>query len=134
MEAFCESYGLKNVIKVPTCHKNPQNLSCIDLILTNSSLSFQSSGVIDAGLSNFRKMTVTVMKTTFQQLDPKIVRYRDYRDYSNYSFREELLSTLVMENVNGLQKFIDIFLKTLDKFTPQKKKYSRVNSKPFMNK
>ena len=72
MGAFCESYGLKNVIKVPTCHKNPQNLSCIDLILTNSSLSFQSSGVIDAGLSNFRKMTVTVMKTTFQQLDPKM--------------------------------------------------------------
>ena len=26
-ELFCESYGLRNLIKVPTCHKNPQNLS-----------------------------------------------------------------------------------------------------------
>ena len=23
METFCESYGLKSLIKVPTCHKNP---------------------------------------------------------------------------------------------------------------
>ena len=49
MEAFCESFGLKNFIKVPTCHKNPQNPTCIDLILTNSPLSFQSSGIIETG-------------------------------------------------------------------------------------
>ena len=35
METFCESYGLKNLIKVATCHKNPKNPSCNDLILTN---------------------------------------------------------------------------------------------------
>ena len=40
MVTFCESYALKNLIKVPTCHKNPQKSSCIDLILTNSPLSF----------------------------------------------------------------------------------------------
>ena len=39
METFCESYGLKNLIQVPTCYKNTQNPSCIDLILTNSPLS-----------------------------------------------------------------------------------------------
>ena len=42
-----------------------------------------------------------------------------------------------MENINlsnGLQKFIDICIKTLDKFAPQKKKYSRGNNMPFMNK
>ena len=27
METFCESYGLKKLIKVPTCYKNPQNPS-----------------------------------------------------------------------------------------------------------
>ena len=74
-ETFCESYGSKNLIKVPTCHKNPPNLSCIDLILKNSPLSFQSSGVIETGLSDFHKMIVTVMKITFQKLDPKIIYY-----------------------------------------------------------
>ena len=85
IETFCESYGLKNLIKVPTCYKNPQNPSCIDLILTNSPLSFQSSGVIETGMSDFHKITVTVTKTTFQKLDPKIIHYRDYRKYCNYS-------------------------------------------------
>ena len=88
METFCEYYGLKKLIKVSTCHKNPQNPSCIDLILTNSPLSFQSSGVIETGHSDFHKIIVTVMKTTrFQKLDPKIIHYRDYRKYNNCSFR-----------------------------------------------
>ena len=82
IERFCESYWLKNLIKVPTCHKNPQNLSCIDLILTNSALSSQSSGVIETVLSDLNKMIVTVMKITFQKLDPKIIHHRDYRKYS----------------------------------------------------
>ena len=125
METFCESYGSKNLIKVPTSHKNPPNPSCIDLILKKSPLSFQSSGVIETGLSDFHKMIVTVMKTTFQKLDPKIIHYRDYRKYNNYSFRQDLLSTLIMENINlsnSLEKFIDICMKSLDKFAPRKKK------------
>ena len=42
-----------------------------------------------------------------------------------------------MENINlinGPQKFIDICTKSLDKFAPRKKKYSRSNNMPFMNK
>ena len=106
METFGESCELKNLIKVPTCYKNPQNPSCIDLILT-------------------MMMRVTVMKTTFQKLYPKIIHYRDYRKYCNYSVRGDLLSTLVMEKINlsnGLQKFIDVCIKTLDQFAPRKKK------------
>ena len=74
-------------------------------------MSFQSLGVVETGLSDFRKMIVTVIKTTFQKLDPKIIHYRDYRKYNNYSCRQDLLFTLIMENINssnGLQKFIDI--------------------------
>ena len=77
------------------------------------------------------------MKTTFQKLDPKIIHYRDYRKYCNDSFRQDLLSTMVMENINlsnGLQKCIDICIKTLDKFALRKKKYSRGYNMPFMNK
>ena len=42
-----------------------------------------------------------------------------------------------MENINlnnGLQKFIGICMKTMDKFAPRKIKYSRGNNIPFMNK
>ena len=41
MESFCESYRFKSLIKDLTCFKNPEDPSCIDLILINSPYSFQ---------------------------------------------------------------------------------------------
>ena len=38
------------------CFKNPNNPSCIDLIVTNRPKSFQNSMVIETGLSGFHKM------------------------------------------------------------------------------
>ena len=40
---FCSSYNLTSMINRPTCFKNPENPSCIDLILTNYPRSFQNS-------------------------------------------------------------------------------------------
>ena len=59
---FFEIYNLKNMIKEKTCFKNPSNPSCIDLIITNRLKSFQNYMVIETGLSNFHKMSITVMK------------------------------------------------------------------------
>ena len=70
MEFFCESYRFKSFVKDPTCFKNPESPSCIDLILTNNPYSFQNSWLIETGLSDFHKMVVSVMKTTFQKLKP----------------------------------------------------------------
>ena len=63
IESFCESYRFKSLIKDPTCFKNPESPSCIDLILTNNPYSFQNSWVIETGLSDFHKMIVLVTKT-----------------------------------------------------------------------
>ena len=52
MKSFCESYNLTNLIKQPTCLKNPEKPSCIDLILTNRPKSFQTTCVIETGLPN----------------------------------------------------------------------------------
>ena len=40
---FMSTYNLKSLVKQKTCFKNPDNPSCIDLILTNSPRSFQDS-------------------------------------------------------------------------------------------
>ena len=52
MGDFCGIYNLKNLVKKPTCYKNVENPSCIDLILTNSQHSFQNTRVIETGLSD----------------------------------------------------------------------------------
>ena len=62
---FCLAYSLTGMINKPTYYKNPEKPSCIDLILTNCSRSFQNSCVIETRLSDFFKMVTTVMKTTF---------------------------------------------------------------------
>ena len=52
---FCSSYNLTSMINRPTCFKNPEKPSCIDLILTNCPRSFQNSCAIETGLLDFHK-------------------------------------------------------------------------------
>ena len=138
MKSFLELYGLRNLIPEPACYNNPEKPSSSGLCLTNSSSSFRNSCAIETGLSDFQKMTITVMKTTFQKLKPKLIYYRDYSMFSKDTFREKLLSKSSMQNIsstiNGLQIVLQIFIGFLDKLVPQKKNYNRGNNVPFMNK
>ena len=119
-----------------TCFKNPDNPSCIDLILTNCSRSIQNSGVIETGLSDFHKLVVTVMKTTFKKSKPKIITYRSYKSFSNDRFREALQQIECNENNcdSRFGKFISSCNRIFDEHAPQKKRYLRGNQSPFMNK
>ena len=47
---FCEIYNTKNIIKEKMCFKNPENWTCVDLILTNK----------QKGFSDFHKISVTI--------------------------------------------------------------------------
>ena len=136
MEDFCIRFNLISLIKDPTCYKNPDNPSYIDLMLTNSPRSFQNSCVVETGLSDFHRMIVSVMKTTFQKLPPKIKSYRDYKNFDNDIFREYLFQDLSQANMNDndLCNFLEVCLNTLNKLAPFKRKYSRGNHLPFMNK
>ena len=91
LQNFCESFNFSSLIKVPTCFKNPDKPTCIDLILTNKPKSFQNSKVIETGLSDFHGMTVTFMKTTFNRLPPKEIYYRNFKNFDNSCFLEELV-------------------------------------------
>ena len=77
MKAFCDNCNLSSFIKQPTCYKNPNNPTRIDLILSNTPRSFQSTCVI-RGLS-----VVSI--------------YRSYKNFSNEAFRECLLEKLSRE-------------------------------------
>ena len=113
---FCDTYNLKNVIKEPTCYKNPNKSSCIDLMLTNKPRSFKHSFVIETGLSDFHRMTVTVMKATFEKLQPRVVNYRGYKYFDNYRFRADLLSELSKANIEENEEGLSDFLSTCKEF------------------
>ena len=62
---FCDLSGWTNLVKVPTCYKNFENPTSIDLILTNRPSCFQRSTVIETGLSDFHLLTITDFITSF---------------------------------------------------------------------
>ena len=101
MDSFCAIYHLKSLIKEPTCYKNPEKPTCIDLILTNSPRQFQATLTLETGLSDFHKMTVATFKSKFpiiQKSSPK-----------------------------DLSAFKNIVLKALNLHAPLKTKYLRAN-------
>ena len=138
MKYFCENYDLKSLIKQPTCYKNPDCPTCIDLMLTNVPRSFQSTCVIETGLSDFHLMTLTVLRKIFKKFQPKLIKYRSYKTFSNEAYRETLINNLSKENfINNdgdFQRFCDISLNALNKHAPCKKKHARGNQMPFFNK
>ena len=91
MSGFCDTFGLKSLIKNVTCYKNRENSSSIDLILTNNPLSFQNSCVIEIVLSDFHRMVVTVMKTSFERLKPRV-----YKLCRLQIFRKQIISRRII--------------------------------------
>ena len=68
---FCNVNNLKSLNKKPTCFKNPENPSCIDLFLTNRQKSFQNTSTIETGISDFHKLVVTVLKMYYKKQKPE---------------------------------------------------------------
>ena len=136
IKAFCNSYGLKSLIRQLKCYKSPSNLTCIDLILTNAPQKFQSTYVLETGLSDFHLMTLTVMGKIFKKLKPRTINFRSYKHFSNKAYRESLLHELSKEvfvnNSDGLQRFCDININILNK--KRKRKHARGNQMLFITK
>ena len=80
-----------------TCFKNPNNPSCIDLIITNRLKSFQNSMVIATGLPDFHKMCITIMKMYYSKQKPTIINYRKFKDFNNNSFIKDLQQNHLMK-------------------------------------
>ena len=136
MADFCETYNLVNLIKEPTCYKNPNNPSSIDLILTNRCKLFHKSKTFETGLSDCHLMTITVMKMNYQKLKTNIISYRDYKNFRNDKFRKMFLEVTGTYNyeISSYEIFEKNILDVLKTDAPIKRKYWRGNHQPFMNK
>ena len=73
------SSNLSNLMKKNTCFKGTG--SCIDLILTNRKYSFKYTESYETGISDHRHMIYTVVKSCFQNKEPKVLNYRRSSSY-----------------------------------------------------
>ena len=94
-------------------------------------MSFQNSCAFETGLSEFHRMTVTVMKMRFQNLQPRVINHRDYKHFQNENFSEDLpfgLSKLdIRNNDDGFTGFIETCMETVNQHAPCKQKRVRGN-------
>ena len=126
MSSFCEIYHLTDIIKQPTCFKNPSDSSCIDLFLTDNANCFQKSSLFETGLSVFHKLIVTVMRSHI----PK------QQGFNETKFKSELTNILHLDihESRNAEFFKNVFLEVLNKHAPIKTKYLRANHSPFLLK
>ena len=135
LKEFLDLYSLKKYVKEPTCYKS-HTPRCIDLVLTNRNRSVQKTTTVETGLSDFHKMFVTVLKTTFPKQGPTVINYRNYKKYDENVFKSDLREELQKVELSDLNysSFENAFDRLLYKHAPIKKKYVRANDKPFMTR
>ena len=100
LQEFCDLYNVKNLIKVPTCFKNLDFPTNIRAMSTTSYGRFHNQCVIETGLSDFRKIIVTVMQTYFQRKEPKIIQYWGYSKFSAAQYQQYILKLLSIPRSN----------------------------------
>ena len=133
---FCDVYNLENLIDEPTCYKNPNNPSFIDVILTNRKRSFYISTTIETGLSDHNKMIITVLNGNLNKKEPVLLNYRSYKNFDENLYREKLANALLALDYNnmGYDEFKKVVIRVLNLHAPMKRKYIRGNNAPFMNR
>ena len=92
--------------------------------------------MFETGISDFHKLTTTILKQYFPKPKPKIVNYRGSINFRNDEFRAELDKEILKYDINNIkyQHPLNIFIKTLNKHTTMKIKYLRANQGNFMTK
>ena len=127
---FCE---LTNVMKSKTCFKSTRG-TCIDLILTNIPSTIKKSGKVVTGLSDFHCLIYFMLKTKYEKLPPRIIKYRDYKNFNEDNFLYELNTCIFNNAISNYDNFENIFTNILDRHAPLKTKYLRANNKPHVSK
>ena len=85
-------------------------------------MSFQNTVTVFAGISDFHKLVLTVLKINFTKNKPKEIIYRYYKNFDSFLFNDEVKNVLDLDKINSYAMFEELFLKVLDKHAPVKKK------------
>ena len=90
--------------------------------------------VIETGISDFHKLTITTLKSSFITQEAKIFNYRNFKCLINENFRNDLLYEISMKGFHDIscEEFETLFMMTLNTHAPMKIKYIRANNSPFM--
>ena len=129
---------MTNIINGKTCFKAQKGTS-IDFFLTNRPRSFHKTGIFETGFSDHLKLILSVFRSYFIRIPPKITKYRNYKNFNETVFLHDLDQGLLKGEMNKnnnemYSTFTKVFRLVLDKHAPLKAKKVRGNQGPFMTK
>ena len=105
----------------------------IDLILTSKPKSFCKFHSFVTGSNDCHKLTVSILRTSFQKLPPEFVIYRNKKNFHESNFLHDLDSRFIWGE-NTYNTYSGIFSKVFNYHLPLKQKSVRGNHAPFMTK
>ena len=98
-------------------------------MLTNRPNCFQKTSTVVTGLSDFHKMIISCLKTTFKKIPPKKIIFRDYKklDEQNflYNFDQQMIKGKFYKQKNMYESFSDTFKAIVNNYAPLKEKIVR---------
>ena len=86
---ICDSYGLKNIIKKPTCFKS-ENGTLIDPVIVSNTAKFCKPFNITCSSSDHHNIVGCVTKEMFQVKSPFKISYRSYKDFNENAFKDDV--------------------------------------------
>ena len=78
------------MVKKPTCFKNAEKTSCIDLIITNRPGMLRNAKAYETDLSDFNKLVISIMNLSNKKRPPRMIKYRVYKKFLNEHFKNYL--------------------------------------------
>ena len=94
-----------------------------------------NTATFETGLSDSHHLIYSMLKTTYEKLPPKVIKYRQWKHFDKDSFKLELSRSLQVNNYlndSDYKSFEKSFGDTLQKHAPLKTKFLRGNNQPYM--
>ena len=97
-------------------------------------MPFQNTITVFAGISDFHKLVLTVLKINFTKSKPKETIYKDYKNFDSFLFNDEIKNVLDLDKINSYAMFEELLLKVVYKHAPVNKKFVRANNAKYISK
>ena len=131
-------YGLKNLVKKPTCFKSVENPSLLDVLCTNAPNLFFKSKVWELGISDVHRMPTIVRKGNLSAERPKYITYRSFKNFDEEAFKKDVANIPFCcppmgEPDDNYWAFSTMFNELIDEHIPLKTKKAKSKPCKFMN-
>ena len=138
IQDICDTYGLKNLIKSPTCHKS-QNSTLLDVLLVNNPKRYIDSLNAPFCLSDFHNIIGAATRRFAPVRKPFVLQYRSYKHFNDADFLYDMSSAPfhvaeIFDDVNDMAWYTNALISTItDSHAPTKTKILKHKPVPYMN-